>query len=302
MWWGSTDPRLSLGAVAKKLEIPASTVRDRLRGWQASGFLPGTEVLPSPGLFGVGLAGTGVRVDDPSAKPQVLHDLSLVDGVLTTIDHVGPWIALSLANEGPRELERRRQLVERLRGVDAVVPCVPLGAPPCSADPTPLDWRILAAMRRTRNGSISEGAKLAGVSAKTFAKRYENLIAARAVWVLPLFDFTKWSGGAIVRFIVDLEARADNRQVSEEVRDRVVDVIQVFLPSSAVAPGMPEDYLEVWVHLASAALADEVDRAIRAAAGVTSTAMFFPRSFGAYANWFDARVAEKLPRQGGTPG
>lgn len=294
MWWGSTDPRLSAGAVARKLRIPPSTVRDRLRAWQKVGFLPATEVLPSPGLFGVGVGGTGVRVDDPAAKPGVLRDLALVDGVLSTIDHVGAWIALALVNEGPDELERRRQLVCRLRGVDEVVPCIPLGAPPCGATPTPLDWRILAAIRRTRKGSISEGAKDAGVSAKTFAKRYERLIEARAVWVLPLFDFTKWSGGTIVRFIVDLEPGVENRAVAEDVRARVRDVIQTFLPSSAVAPGMPEDYLEVWAHLASAALVDEVELEIRATKGVTDVSSFFPRSFGAYATWLDARVAERL--------
>jgi DNA-binding Lrp family transcriptional regulator len=292
MWWGSTDPRLSIGRMARRLRVPPSTVRDRLRAWARSGFLAGSEVLPSPSLFRVGLAGTSVRVDDPRAKPDVIRDMGLVEGVLTTLDMVGPWMAVVLVDDGAVGLERRRRLLARLRGVDEVAPCVPAKTPPCTAEPAALDWRILAALRGSGRASLSGAAQAAKVSAKTFAKRYEALIAARAVWVIPLLDFTKLEGSACVRFVVEFDGGTDAARVRDGVDARVPDALGVLTPGEHML-GVPRDWLEVLVHVPAAAQMEDVERRLRDVPHVTDVAPFLMRKWIVYPAWFDARVRER---------
>src|SRR5687768_2459288 len=70
--WGSNDPRLSAETLARRVRADPTTVRDRLRAWQRSGFLQGFTVLPNMGIFGAGLASGAICVPDLRAKAAVL--------------------------------------------------------------------------------------------------------------------------------------------------------------------------------------------------------------------------------------
>jgi DNA-binding Lrp family transcriptional regulator len=52
MWWGSLDPRLSIREVGHRLRVDPTTIWNRLRAWQRTGFLLGYSVVPNPSLLG----------------------------------------------------------------------------------------------------------------------------------------------------------------------------------------------------------------------------------------------------------
>jgi len=113
---GALDPRLSAATMAQKVGAPRSTVQARLAHWRDTGFFAKSDVWPNPGLFGVGTGGIGIEVPDARAKPAVLRDLRLVDGVLGYFDHLGPFVALQVVDDSPAASARRLELISRLPG------------------------------------------------------------------------------------------------------------------------------------------------------------------------------------------
>ncbi|MDX1534451.1 MAG: Lrp/AsnC family transcriptional regulator, partial [Thermoplasmata archaeon] len=148
VFWGGMDPRVGTAEIADHLGVNRTTVWSRLRSWEKDGFLIRQEVVPNPRLFGAGVAGGGVRVDDPRRKAEVLRELALVDGVIGGVDHVGPWMSIQYAHESMAALKRCGRLVGALPGVDEVGTCLAFDPPRHSFEPDRRDWRILAAMRR----------------------------------------------------------------------------------------------------------------------------------------------------------
>ncbi len=293
LWWGSLDPRLCAEALAKDLHVDPGTVRARLRRWERDGFLLGFEVVPNVRLFGARMGGGTLRVDDPRAKEGVLRALDLVDGVLVVADNVGPWMAIHVAHESPAALARREAAVRRIPGVDELEPCIPHDAPACSAKATALDWRILQALRVAARDPLAAAASRAGVSVKTFRRRYEALVAGGAVWSIPVLDFTRWSGAVLARFLVGLVEDAKPGEVAREVRRLRPDLLQIATPSE-LGLGLPYRIVDASMSLASAGEVEEVTRSLLDIKGVAGVEVVHPRRFHVYGHWFDERIAERL--------
>lgn len=283
-----------MAEVSHRVGVDRSTVWARLRAWEQSGFLCRFETAPNPRLFGAGLAGGSVRVDDPRAKPHVLEDLALVDGVLGALDHVGPWLAVMYAHEDREGLERSRSLVARLQGVDEALPCVPFRPPECTVMPSPLDWRVLEAVRHFPSRSLTDSAREIHVSPKTFRRRFTALIQGMAVWSLPVLDFTKYSGGVMARWVVTLRPEKAPDAVTGALRKlpgfvlltNVADVMEGRRSSVAT--------IDTMVHLRSVAEIDDVQREILSMPDTDRAEAFFPRKSHVYSSWFDRRIARKL--------
>lgn len=289
-WWGSSDPRVSAAEIARRVGVNRSTVRARVRKWQADGFLRGVDVMPNPSLFGVQLGAVDVCVADVRAKRRVLEDFALVDGALFAIDHVGSWLAVNYATESQAAGERRARLVARLPGVAEVSPCYTFGASPCELTPSPLDWRILEALRRGPARSLEAAAREVGVSARTFHTRLDRLIRAKAVWSVPKLDFTRYVDAVFARFIIQLEPKAPRAPVAEALRKAYPDLIELSSPSEL--PGVDQSLLDLSLHLESVGAAEAVQAAALGLPGVAGVEALFPLGIYTYPAWVDERVAQ----------
>jgi hypothetical protein len=165
-------------------------------------------VVPSPLDFGAGTAGGNLRVDALSQKPGVLDDLALIPGLINAVDHVGPWVALLFAFETRGGLERSRRLLGRMAGVSEATPCVPFVDPEPTVVPTRVDCESLHALRVSPRRPLREVAETAKVSTKTLVRRMERLVEGRAVWYLPVLDFTRYPRATVTRFVVTLRTGA----------------------------------------------------------------------------------------------
>ncbi len=295
IWFGGLDPRMSAAEIARRLRVDRGTVGTRLRAWERSGFLRGHEVVPSPLLFGAGFAGGSLRVEDIAAKPRILGDLGLVPGIVSAVDHVGPWVSLLYVFESRDALERPRQLLLRLEGVGEATPCVPFQAPMPMVDPSRLDWRILKALRMGAKRPLRAIASEAGVSTRTLTRRMERLIRGRAVWYLPLLDFTRYTNATVVRFLVTLSSGADSVRVAEGIRARLPGVTHLVDARAMMdtADDVPRA-LDVGAHLASVGDVEDRQREIQALRGVEEVEPLFPRRFYMYPTWFDERIEYEL--------
>jgi DNA-binding Lrp family transcriptional regulator len=297
LWFGRLDPRISAAEIARRIHVDRGTVSARLRAWQRTGFLRGHEVVPSPLLFEAGFAGGSVLVDDITAKPRLLADLGLLPGVVGAVDHLGPWIALLYVFESPESLERSRQLLLRLPGVREATPCVPFRAPRPSVEPSALDWRILQALRSAPTSSLESTARTVGISAKTLARRLDRLIHGRAVWYLPLLDFTQYTKATVARFLVVIKPGHDPDSAADLLRRRIPGIAYLVNASASVdAPPDTPPMIDVGVHLASVGQGEDLQATILSMPAVQEVEVLFPRRFHMYPAWFDERIRAAVER------
>lgn len=294
MWWGSSDPRLSLRDVARRLGVDPSTVWSRLRAWQRCGFLVGFSVVPNPRLFSAHLAGGAIRVEGLSAKPKVLEDLALIEGSAFAVDQVGSWIVWMFVYDSAASRERCTRLARRLRGVAEVEKCVPFRSPETSREPGRTDWRILQSLHDHPRGSIALCAAAAGLSRRTFARRYDALVRDQAVWSIPVLDFTHYQGASIARVLIWVGAEGDVDRIRSSV-ERLCPTQFGLEDQSGLVEVSPEPpkLLSVFLQLSSVGEVEDVERKVRAIAGVGEVEVFFPRRLHVYDAWFTEHLRRR---------
>jgi DNA-binding Lrp family transcriptional regulator len=291
MWWGSSDPRLSIREIARRLRVDATTVWGRLRRWQREGFLRGYSVVPNPTLFHARLAGGSVRIDDPRSKGRFFRDFGLIEGAAFAVDQVGPWVVVMFAFESDGGLRRSESLTRRLDGVAEMERCIPFRCPPTTVDPSPLDWRILEALHQRPTADITRWSQTLRITPKTFARRYSALIRDRAIWSIPELDFARYRGATVARFLLPLAPNVPAQPILARIEDRFPSFILLEDQS-----GLPEvgahhvSLLSLFVQLASAAEAEDAERAMREMAGVLGVETYFPRRIYVYDDWFSERL------------
>ena len=302
VWFGRLDPRLSASEVARRLHVDRATVGARLRAWEKQGFLRAHEVVPSPLVFGARIAGGNLRVEDLRKKPRILEDLSLIPGLISAVDHNGDWMALLYAYRRPDELDRSRRLIGRLSGAGEVTPCVPFVAPVPTMSPTRLDYRILDDLKFGPRRTFQEIARSVRISPKSLVRRLEQLVRGRAVWYLPILDFTAYHKAVVARFVVVLRQGNDSGPIADWIRRRVSGVTYL-VDSSALtgSEGSLPPILDVGAHLESIGEAEDVQQELRGLETVEDVELLFPRRIYLYRTWFDDCIRAALDRPPGAP-
>lgn len=297
--WGGIDIRLGTTALAERLDVDRSTIWARLNAWEEGGFLVGQEVLPNPSLFGAGVAGGDIRVDDPRDKPEVFSSLELVDGVLAWVDQLGPWVLVAYARETAGGLDRCRRLVGELPGVDEASMCIPFRGPESLIEPTDRDWHILAGLRKDPDRPLAEVAEEVGVSRRTLTRRYSQLIETQAIWSFPTFDFSRYEGAAIARFVATLPADRDSADLVNASRREVPGVVWVER-LDGLAPDNPYEFswVDLYVHLAAPGDAEPIQGWLLDRPDVEDVEIFWPRAWHVVTDWFDERVRARIEGTG----
>lgn len=291
--WGGHDPRLGTRDVAKRLGVDRTTVWSRMRAWKDDGFLVRQEVIPNPFLFGAGIAAGDVRVDDPRRKARAIEDLQLVDGVLSCLDLVGPYVLVIYALESERALDRCTRLVGRLPSIDAVETCVAFEPPKSEMHLAARDWRILQALRQSPERPLTTLAKDLGISRRTLTRRYGELLDSNALWYFPVFDFSRYAGGVMARFMVLLQS---SEELPEFVNACQRDLPQMVwrMTSQDVAPSARDEqaWADVFCHLASVAEVETIQSWLLDLPHVQHAEAYFPKRWHVVSSWFDERIAK----------
>ncbi len=291
--WGTQDPRLSAQAIARRLSLDPTTVRDRLRAWQKEGFLLGFTVLPNTSLFGAGMASGALRVPDPRAKAGVLAALRRSEGVIGLMDHVGEWIGVGYMDESGEALQEHAAAVAALPGVAEATPPFRVPTLVSTIDLTPLDWRMLRALRAHPREGLAVAAKEAGVSTRTFTRRYERLVEGRALWSIGLYDFGRCEGRVPVQLILtmeDAEAAASGWAALRKAHPGWFAGHVVPTP----VEGSPLQVADLYFALPRMG---DLDRLVADAwelPGAREVEAYHPLRFEMFGGWADERIAEAL--------
>ncbi len=291
------DPRLSATRIAKRLKVGRARVAGRLKAWAASGFLARYDVWLNPSVYGWQGAWLNVRVDHPRSTPDVIARLALVDGVLGGLELVGEWLGVGVVFPDDVARDRMVRLVQGLPGVREVEPPVLWNVPDPRRRLSPLDVRIVQALRENSTATLREVAKRVGVSTRTMTRRYGELLDGWSVWFVPAFDF-RAIGTPVVSVGVTLAPQADADQVVRRVRARYPLTLEFRNPSDPDGPAPPLGFV---VLLPSSAHLDELDRTVAAIDGVAGVEAHVMVRVLSFPEWFDQHLSRLLGTAGDRP-
>lgn len=281
------DPRLNATRVAHALGVGRARIAARLTAWKNSGFLRRYSVWLNPAYIGWHGAWVALRVDRAVAKAELLGRAGLVDGVVSGMEYLGEWVSLSVVAPDPATLERRVELLRNLAGVVEAEPPLAWRVPEPRRALTPLDIRIVRALREHPTATLSAIARRVGVSTRTMTRRYSALIEDWAVWFVPMFDFRQ-----IARPVVALTVRLAEGTPHEPVLRRVRARFPLMLESASAVVGVEAGANEMFVAvvLPSIAVLEELEQLARSSPGVTYVETNVIVRMYDFPDWFDRHL------------
>lgn len=278
------DPRLNVTRIARRLNTSRSRIARRLNRWSETGFVRRYDVWPNPALLHLTGWTVNVRVADPLQKPETLQRLGAVDGVVSAVEFLGEWLSVQFVAPDEPTGQRRIELFRHLKGVAEV------GAPyawrplEAKAPLSPLDLRIVRALRERPRGTLTEIARTVGVSVRTMTTRYERLVENWSVWFVPVFDFTQLPL-PLVNLNVWLEPGTDWGHLLQVVTKQFPWTLE--FGWGEFGPPEMEDFKTLFVTLPSIGAIENLERLVRGVPGtkdVESVVMLRTHSFS---GWLD---------------
>lgn len=161
--------------LAPRVGAPARLVKDRLRRIREDKLVEAFEVFPNLSHFGFSSRSFGFRVTSRAEKRRVLDGARDMEGYLGHIDFLTNWLHVTLAHRGVPDGERKRNTLVRLASGNSPVATFDEPAWPVRGAPSPLDWRLLAALRGDARRPRSTLARQLHVTARTVQRRLDRL-------------------------------------------------------------------------------------------------------------------------------
>ena len=286
------DPRLNATRIAHRLRIGRARVATRLKTWRDSGLLNRYDVWLNPALFGWHGAWVAIRVAHPRHKSELFARLSLLDGAVAGIEFLGDWISFGLVSPDEDSRERTLGLIRGLTGVAGIEPPAVWQHPEPRRALSPLDARIVRALRERPTATLSEIARRVGVSTRTMTRRYAQLLDDWTVWFVPLFDFRAIER-PVVNLTMTLQPGTARETLVRQIRGRYPLLLE--FRSSPVGPILAPEQLIVTVLPPSAAHLEEVEQFASALIGVDAIESSVMVRTLSFPDWFDRFLDSLAP-------
>jgi len=290
------DPRITPREIGEAAGISERGVRTRLEHLAKQGYLNDRAVIPNPGLFGRRVFVADLPVRRSGEVDGLFRDLSVVEGVVfarDVLDEEERKIQVYFVSESEAPAARLATLVGRLSPAGRPVEPRPYLVPVCSRSLSVMDWKILSELWRHPDATFLEISENTGVSLKTAARIYHQLIDSHACW---------WTHGpyseefplALVRIV------AATSPYVESIRGWLVDDGQPWMPVApdgygAEPSGGPSELIGLTAADAPAVL-ERFLRRVAALEGVDQVHRTFALGSAIYTSWFADRLATSESR------
>jgi DNA-binding Lrp family transcriptional regulator len=296
-FWGCRrviDPRVGAREIAARVGVSETAVRSRLRSLRERGYLADSAVWPNPSLFGVDLQVVEIPVAEVGAARALLDDLALVEGVTfarDVLDERDRKVQVYFVGESPAVIARRVGLLRRLAPGSELRGPRRYYVPEAARSLSPLDWRVVEAVRRAPEASLQQLSEALKVSLKTTGARYRSLLDARAVW---------WTHGAVsselplALLTATMEQGVDPDPVAARVSAESSGWIPVASNGRGDEPTVERTEFAGLLLAESPAAVESAAQKLLDLGGVDRVRRTFALGSRIYPGWFDDQVARRV--------
>jgi len=288
------DPTITPREISERVGISESGVRTRLHHLSERGFLRDKAVIPNPTLFGAGLFVADLLVHQSGEVDRLLRDLALVDGVLFTrdlMDEAERKIQVHFVAESEKAASREAALLGRLSPSGTSVTPQPYYIPSCDRAVSPLGWKVLASVWKSPDATIAEIGSAVGVTLKTAARCYHQLIDSHACW---------WTHGPtseefpLALVCVDVRGPDDRGPVTGWIAQEARNWMPVASDGFGVEPARAMTVVAGLVPADAPTVLERFLRRLAGMEGVVKIRRTFPLGSATYPSWFATRIEERV--------
>ncbi|HEX2021128.1 MAG TPA: AsnC family transcriptional regulator [Candidatus Thermoplasmatota archaeon] len=217
--------------LARAVGVTVDTVKERVARMERAGVVAGYQVIPN--LRHLGLTGEAylVRAADDAQKEAIVAEACAIPRILEVHDFLGEPVCVDFAFGDAREREAALARFEAITG-RAPLRFYGRGMPEVPRALTPLDWRILRALRADARRSPAEVAQDVGVSGRTVKRRLERMADEGSFFVLPVLDMSKADGLILFTLLVHLGRDAGPDTLRALLRELDESTLYAYVPSS----------------------------------------------------------------------
>lgn len=201
--WPHPPKDLRPAALGRALRVSTDTVKRRLAALRKAGVFHGTMAFPNPRLLGLRMASFHFRLGEAQRRRVPPEAVAAVPGVLGVFDMVGGDRCVDVAFSDGAARDRLLGELGDLLGA-ASRQFVDYAAPVPQGTMTPLDWRILQALRAAPDTSLEAAADAVGVSLRTAKRRFDRMARDGCLDVVGLFDPGALAGHLMVDLVFRL--------------------------------------------------------------------------------------------------
>lgn len=283
--------------IAKRLGIDPETVKARLARMEEAGFIRFFQVYPNFRHLGIEASAYLFQVPDDDRKADAIRRAEPIDGLVEIHNFLGAELCVDLAYPTPRDLSRKLSLLSDFTG-DAAPSCFyERHMPLVQRALTPLDWRIMKALRYRARRPLSEVADEVGVSVKTVRRRFNRMAGEGSLFIVPAVDPSRASGILLYELLFYTTPDADAstlRRILDACEDRY---IYHYVPSSQALGNF-----DVLLYADSTGEIEDMRSRGRNLPGIAKVVPLVFRGWAEYTDWIDAALDARLESSDPIPG
>ena len=272
--------------IARATGASVNTVKDRIGRMTDKGIIAGYHAVPN--LQHLGLRGEAYYLRFPSeeAKDAALPRLLATEGLLELHDFLGKGACADLAFRDEAELRAKLDVLQEASGDSAPRRFYYREMPRVERELTPLDWRILQALRADPRAQPADLAPTVGVSARTVKRHLSRMAAEGSVFLVPALDPSKADGLFIFEMLVYLTEGSGPRPMNDLRAAFHDEHVYAYVPASAAL-----GHFDMLLFARTSAEVETMRRRAEAVDGVVRAEAWLFRAFLAFPAWLDAAIA-----------
>jgi DNA-binding Lrp family transcriptional regulator len=209
--WPHPPQSIRPAALARELKVSPDTIKRRLADLRAAGVYHGTLVFPNPRLLGLRMASLHFRLGEAARRLVPPEAVTAVPGVIGVFDMVGGDRCVDVAFGAESGRETLQGELSSLLG--AASSHFVDYASPAPASMSPLDWRLVQALRTAPDTTLEQAAQAVGVSQRTAKRRFDRMAKEGCIDMVGLWDPGAMQGHLLVDLVFRLAQGAGPQDV-----------------------------------------------------------------------------------------
>lgn len=273
--------------LARVTGASVNTIKDRIARMMEVGIIAGYYAFPN--LQHLGLRGEAyyLHFATQEAKDAALPKMKETEGLLELHDFMGKGACADLAFRDADALQRRLAFLRDASGDDAPQRFYEREMPRVERALTPLDWRILQALRAAPRAQPADLAAQVGVSARTVKRHLARMAAEGSVFLVPVVDPSKAEGLFVFELLVYLRPGEGPRPMNALRAAFDDEHVYAYVPASAAL-----GHFDMLLFARTSAEVEAMRRRAEQVEGVVRAEAWLFRAFLTFPAWLDGAIAQ----------
>ena len=280
---------LKASYIAAQIGVEPETVKARLARMETAGFIRFYQVYPNFRHLGLDATAFLFRIPDEDRKASAIARIEPIDGLLEVHNFLGPEMCVDLSHRNPTDLSKKLRLLAEFTGDAAPVRFYERHMPTVDSTLTPLDWRILKALRYRARRPIAEIAQETGVGVRTVRRRLDRMTAEGSLFIVPAVDPGRAPGVLLYELLFYTTPDADASALRRVLGACEERYLYHYVPASQALGNF-----DVLLFAESTGEIEETRRRCRDIAGVAKVSALVFRGWTEYTDWIDAAIDERI--------